>query len=327
MPLNIDQFISLLMDGDSVMIVNAILTSLLSVFMLFWSNLSSLLWISLATDALLLLVLAIVVIRWRSHQQKRDDLNRLHRERLAAIGQFAAGVAHEIGNPITGIACLAQEIRMEHDDESLKEASDQIIAQADRVSTILQTLMSFAHIGSGGQVGEPGASASLAPVVLSSCVDDAITLLSLENRKHVLMINECDTAMQVPGDSQRLVQVFVNLLSNALHASDEGGRIIISTSDPDDVNFSYDGNQDSGNTDDRCEQQYINILVKDEGKGLGKTSVDEMFEPFYTTKAPGEGTGLGLAIVSTIVTEHNGQVKITPNSPRGTCVTISLPAA
>ena len=131
----------------------------------------------------------------------------VHSERLASIGRLAAGVAHEIGNPITGIACLAQNLREEREgDGELTEISEQILDQTKRVSRIVQSLMSFAHSGSHLQ--------ALEPVCLSEVAQEAIGLLSLNRRSvEVEFFNLCDPAHWVEGDSQRLAQVLINLLS------------------------------------------------------------------------------------------------------------------
>ncbi len=248
--------------------------------------------------------LVIVIEDLTETQQLEAQL--MHKERLASIGQLAAGVAHEIGNPVTGIACLAQNLRMDFEDDNLQEVSNQILVQTDRVSSILQTLMSFAH------GGKPDAARNLIPVEIHRCIDEAITLLSLENRKDVLLTNSVRHGLKVMGDPQRLAQVFVNILSNSLDASDEGGSVIITSQSA----------YGDGDADDN-----IRILVTDEGHGIERHRLDDIFDPFFTTKDPGVGTGLGLAIVSTIIAEHSGHISVSANSPRGNIVTISLPRA
>jgi PAS domain S-box-containing protein len=226
----------------------------------------------------------------------------VHSERLASIGRLAAGVAHEIGNPITGIACLAQNLREEREgDGELTEISQQIIEQTKRVSRIVQSLMSFAHSGSHQNSEEP--------VCLADVARDAIALLSLNKRSiEVQFFNLCDSDHWVIGDPQRLAQVLINLLSNARDASPPGGAIRVRS---------------------EALEHSVELIVEDEGSGIPKAIIDRLFEPFFTTKDPGEGTGLGLALVYSIVEEHYGQITIDspadPEQQRGTRIRVSLP--
>jgi Na+/proline symporter/signal transduction histidine kinase len=226
----------------------------------------------------------------------------VHSERLASIGRLAAGVAHEIGNPITGIACLAQNLREEREgDGELKEISSQILEQTKRVSRIVQSLMSFAHAGGRQQASEP--------VCLAEVTQDAIGLLSLNKRSvEVNFFNLCDPRHIAEGDPQRLAQVLINLLSNARDASPVGSAIRVRS---------------------EASEHTVDLIVEDEGSGIPKAIMDRLFEPFFTTKDPGKGTGLGLALVYSIVEEHYGQITI--ESPadsehqRGTRIRVTLP--
>ncbi|MDO8696408.1 MAG: ATP-binding protein, partial [Pseudomonas sp.] len=225
-----------------------------------------------------------------------------HSERLASIGRLAAGVAHEIGNPITGIACLAQNLRYEREDDAeLGEISTQILQQTKRVSRIVQSLMSFAHAGNHQHNEEV--------VCLADVAQEAISLLSLNRDSvEVQFFNLCDPQHLVSGDPQRLAQVLINLLSNARDASTVGGAIRVKT---------------------EASTETVELLVEDEGSGIPKAIIDRLFEPFFTTKDPGQGTGLGLALVYSIVEEHYGQITI--DSPadserqRGTRFRVTLP--
>ncbi|WP_339490359.1 sensor histidine kinase [Pseudomonas sp. EL_65y_Pfl2_R95] len=226
----------------------------------------------------------------------------VHSERLASIGRLAAGVAHEIGNPITGIACLAQNLREEREDDGeLTEISQQILEQTKRVSRIVQSLMSFAHSGSHQHADEP--------VCLAEVAQDAIGLLSLNRQSiEVHFYNLCDSDHWVVGDPQRLAQVLINLLSNARDASSADTAIRVKT---------------------EASEHTVDLIVEDEGSGIPKAIMDRLFEPFFTTKDPGSGTGLGLALVYSIVEEHYGQITI--DSPadtelqRGTRIRVTLP--
>lgn len=226
----------------------------------------------------------------------------VHSERLASIGRLAAGVAHEIGNPVTGIACLAQNLKYDTENAESLETAEQILTQTDRISRIVQTLVNFAHSGSGHGHPEPS------PVGRS--VDEAIHLLALnKDARPVLFINGCAPDIQVVADDQRLLQIFVNLLSNARDASAAHAPIEVA-----------------------CEtvEQLTHITVTDRGSGISKEHLDQVFEPFFTTKQPGEGTGLGLAMVYGIVEDLQGHIELespVPEHQCGTRVHIWLPSA
>ena len=207
-----------------------------------------------------------------------------HSERLASIGRLAAGVAHEIGNPITGIDCLAQEMRSESDDKAVSEVADQILGQTRRVSRIVQSLMSFSRSGNHSQE-------VFEPVDITYCVQEAIDLVLLAaNAKELNFENRCSHQLYVLGDPQRLMQIFINLLTNARDASVLGDLIYVT---------------------DSCTDQTVNIHVIDHGNGIPEDVQEKIFEPFVTTKDPGKGTGLGLALVYSIVKDHYGHIEIT----------------
>jgi signal transduction histidine kinase len=236
---------------------------------------------------------------------ERLEEELLHNERLASIGRLAAGVAHEIGNPVTGIACLAQNLEFETDPDEVRFAAQDILKQTDRISRIVDSLVNFSHAGShSGEV-------ALAPGNLADCVDEAIHLLALDRQaKPVQFDNQCDRELVVLADSQRLLQVFVNLLGNARDACDEFGRVEILA----------DGEGD-----------LVRIHVQDNGCGIPPELQAQVFEPFFTTKDPGAGTGLGLALVFSIMDDMGGSVSVTsplcdgPNP--GTRFSLELPLA
>lgn len=227
----------------------------------------------------------------------------IHSERLASIGRLAAGVAHEIGNPVTGIACLAQNLHEEREhDPEINETSLQIIEQTRRISKILHSLMSFSHAGNHQH--------NSYPVSLTAITQDAMALLSLNKEQEVRFINQCHAEHYAEGDPQRLGQVLVNLLSNARDASPPRGRIWVSSS---------------------ATEHSVCLILEDEGAGIPTEIQNRLFEPFFTTKDPGKGTGLGLALVYSIIEDHYGQIDIEsptdPLSQRGTRIRIQLPRA
>ncbi len=223
-----------------------------------------------------------------------------HSERLASIGRLAAGVAHEIGNPITGIACLAQTIRDEFPNEEVSPLAEQIIEQTDRTSRILQSLVNFAHTGTSKTQYEN------VTVRVSECMEEAKTLISLDkkSKEHKLELH-CEDSIKIRGDSQRLLQVLVNLINNARDASLP--NTVIS------MRATTEGDQ-------------IRITVTDEGVGIPASIQDRVFDPFFTTKEAGEGTGLGLSLVFSIVEDLHGEIDIISpvNKVKGTGTEVIL---
>ncbi|MFT3930384.1 MAG: ATP-binding protein [Spongiibacteraceae bacterium] len=225
----------------------------------------------------------------------------VHNERLASIGRLAAGVAHEIGNPVTGIACLAQNLKYDTTNPESLETADEILKQTNRISRIVQSLVNFSHTGGVGH---------LEPVQLYRNIDEAIHLLTLNKEaRAVRFVNRCYKSVQVIADEQRLLQVFINLLSNARDASPENSEVVI-----------------------QCDltANQVHITVTDSGSGIAKEHIDRVFEPFFTTKEPGKGTGLGLAMVYSIIEDLHGSIDIeSPVAEQncGTRIHIWLPRA
>lgn len=223
----------------------------------------------------------------------------VHSERLASIGRLAAGVAHEIGNPVTAIACLAQDLQQESRPEAVNEMAEQVLEQTRRISNIVHTLVSYAHNGDGdGKGSQPG------PVQLRKTVEDARRVVQLSKRaQRIQFDNKLPVTLWVTGDSQRLLQVFVNLFANAADACGESGRVQISS-------------QRHGHS--------VLIQVADDGPGIPAEIRDKVLEPFFTTKPAGQGTGLGLPLVYNIIQEHSGELQL-ESSGRGTRAILRLP--
>ncbi len=228
------------------------------------------------------------------------EVELAHTDRLASIGRLAAGVAHEIGNPVTGIASLAQNVLMEPDNVELAEESlHLILEQTRRISNIVRSLVSFSH-------GGAATDHTPAAVPLRTCVDEAIRLVQLSRAgKELVFENHCAPGHSVFGDKQRLCQVFVNLLNNAADGSQPGDTVSVRSAE---------------------RHEFLEVQVEDHGSGIPEEHLDRIFEPFFTTKQPGEGTGLGLPLVYNIVQEHSGTVSIHSAKGEGTCVTLKLPA-
>jgi PAS domain S-box-containing protein len=237
---------------------------------------------------------------------ERLEEELLHNERLASIGRLAAGVAHEIGNPVTGIACLAQNLEYASEPGEIKATALDILKQTERVGRIVESLVNFSHAGSSA------GDARLVPCNLADCIDEAIHLLSLDREaRQVRFSNYCDRELVVLADSQRLLQVFVNLLGNGRDACDHNGHVQVCAHN---------------------DSERVLIDIDDNGCGIPQELHSQVFEPFFTTKDPGVGTGLGLALVFSIMEDMGGSVHITsPLQPGqalpGTRITLELALA
>ncbi len=225
-----------------------------------------------------------------------------HADRLAAIGQLAAGVAHEIGNPVTAISCLAQEIQYskkasQNSDDAIAEG---ILQQTQRISSIVQSLTSFGHTKQENQT-------HFEPVNLNKCIQSAVELIQYSDKAKYRSIQiACPDNLRCLGDDQLLQQMFINLLDNACDASPDNSEVQINAMRIDST---------------------IQITVTDQGHGMPAAIKEHAFEPFTTTKPIGQGTGLGLYLAYNTLKEHNGAIFITSpvQNDRGTQISLSLP--
>ena len=226
----------------------------------------------------------VMLLEDRTENQVLEN-QLFHSERLASIGQLAAGVAHEIGNPVTAIDCLAQELKAFSEDPDAKEIASHVLEQTQRVTRIVRMLMSYAH--SGQSRHEQSRSVE---VSLHHCVEESISLLKLSHRhNNTRFVNHCQPEHKVMGDQQKLQQVLINLLTNAVDASDETGKITITT---------------------EASPHTVILMVEDQGHGIPEAIQEKLFEPFFTTKEAGKGTGLGLALTWNIMEEHFGTIRV-----------------
>jgi Na+/proline symporter/signal transduction histidine kinase len=245
-------------------------------------------------DPLLAPGLAILVEDRTALESLEAELT--HSDRLASIGRLAAGVAHEIGNPVTAIASLAQLLRDDQTDPATRESIETILQQTRRISQILRTLSGFAHGGAMQPKPEP--------VALKQVAEDAIRLVSLSERgKNTQILCDCSDHTQVLCNEQHLSQIFVNLLTNACDASEAESVIRVSSQQSEDQ---------------------VSFSVLDSGKGMTADEQALVFEPFFTTKPAGSGTGLGLAVVYRLVEQYGGRIEIDSAPGRGTRVTVAL---
>jgi PAS domain S-box-containing protein len=223
------------------------------------------------------------------------------REKLSSIGLLAAGVAHEVNTPLTGVSSYTQMLLAMLNENDPKHALLQKVrTQAERATNIVNNLLNFSRTGSATEFGE---------VNVARVLDDTLQLLEPQlRRSQIEIVRSYETdAPEVYGNAGKLQQVFTNLLLNARDAIPDGGKIVVSTSTADDGSLIAE--------------------ISDTGIGIAPENVAKIYDPFYTTKGVGQGTGLGLAVTYGIVQEHTGRISVDSTPGHGTTFRITLPAA
>ncbi|HOK10550.1 MAG TPA: [Fe-Fe] hydrogenase large subunit C-terminal domain-containing protein [Candidatus Hydrogenedens sp.] len=230
---------------------------------------------------------------------EKTQENLMQAEKLASVGQLAAGIAHELNNPLGVLLMYAHLLLDEHGiDESLKEDLKMIVTQADRCKRIVSGLLHFARQN----------KINIETTNVPRLIEHACKLVIIPPEINVKIADH----MKNPTaelDKDQIIQVLTNLITNAVQAMPHGGTLTLITEDSPDE---------------------IYITVEDTGTGIPKENVTKIFEPFFTTKEMGKGTGMGLAITYGIVKMHRGQITVESNDnpkdgPTGTKFYISLP--
>jgi hypothetical protein len=242
-----------------------------------------------------LVVIEDVTSRIRLEEQLQQ------REKLSSIGLLAAGVAHEVNTPLTGVSSYTQMLMGMLQDTDPKHALLQKVRrQAERATNIVNNLLNFSRTGGATEFTE---------VDIKRVLDDTLQLLEPQLRGNQIdIVRDYDPdAPRVFGNAGQLQQVFTNLLLNARDAITAGGSIRISTLP--------------------SEDHSLVIEVADSGMGIAPENVAKIYDPFYTTKGVGRGTGLGLAVSYGIVQEHSGHISVESTPGGGTTFRISLPTA
>jgi signal transduction histidine kinase len=229
----------------------------------------------------------------------RKILDQLaYNEKMAELGRLSAGVIHEINTPLSVIAAASQMVL---DEKGLSEFAIEMIerihAEAHRLSQLTRGLLSFAR-EEDGQMVETDTNAVLREVLI---------FLRYEAQKRSVTITE-EFDYQLAGinaDANRLKQIFLNIIVNALHAMPDGGHLTVCTTHGENM---------------------VKIRIADTGAGIPKSVIKEIFEPFFSTKEPGQGTGLGLFITRNNVHALSGKIEVESEEGQGTCFTLYFPA-
>ncbi len=235
-------------------------------------------------------------------EAQHDAENRLvQAAKLAAVGEMAAGVAHELNNPLTTVAGFTELVLDDLPPESPQRTDlELVLREATRARNVVRRLLDFARQSESVRVRAD----------LNEVIEDVSALT-----RHLFETNRIDFSMQLQKnlpwvlmDRDQIKQVVLNLLHNALHAMPTGGTLSVTT-----------------DTRQRNEQDWVLMAVQDNGKGITPSDLARIFEPFFTTKANEGGTGLGLAVSYGIITDHQGFIDVDSAPNQGACFNVWLP--
>jgi signal transduction histidine kinase len=276
-------------------------------------NLVVLTWVTWASDAMALLLKRVgdhlgrlntalqenqsqleARIAERTRELQEAQAHLLHQEKMAAFGLLAAGIAHEVGNPLTGISSLVQLLQRRDVDGVTKEKLALVNGQLQRIQTTLRELVDFSRPASNERTWFPLAD------VLAEALNIAKYYTRTKGRTIELAVPPALPPLY--GVRDQLVQVFLNLVLNAIDATAKGGRIKV-----------------TAKARDRC----LDVAVQDDGHGIAPQHATRLFQPYFTTKQ--HGTGLGLFVTRKLVADHSGRVDFESRPGEGTVFRVLLP--
>ena len=232
-------------------------------------------------------------------EQKQEQL--IQSKKMASIGTFSSGIAHEINNPLNNISLSTDTLLEEIDSMDkveIREILDDIMEQTERASKIVRNLLDFSRTQS---------SEVQSLLYIDFILHKTTDLIANELRIHKIALKKdiADMLPQIYGDLHKLQQVFLNLIINAEQAIGDYGTITVRARETD--------------------NGYIRTDISDTGPGISQEYLDQIFDPFFTTKEAGKGTGLGLAIVYGIIKKHGGYIEVASKLGEGTTFSVYLP--
>jgi two-component system nitrogen regulation sensor histidine kinase GlnL len=249
---------------------------------------------------------AVLVLRDRSAQRRLEQFES-ERQRLAFFGRIAAGVAHEVKNPLGGIRGAGELLSLRAEDAKTREIADLIVRESTRIANLVDDFMVFAR----------GDRLRLEATNLHLILDQVLDLLNHDPlSSHCSVERAYDPSIpELLADADRLTQVFLNLTRNALQAMEDGGRRLTITTG---VTLDHRVPTESGRL-----VPTVAVWITDTGSGMGEEELSQATTPFYTRRS--EGTGLGLSVAEYWVSQHGGTLHIDSTPGQGTTVRVSLP--
>ena len=255
------------------------------------------------TDQLLILIYDIT-------ERVEDQKSTIQKEKMATLGELAAGIAHNLRSPLAVVKGIPELIisdlqenklrilkktdGIEKEDTEVKENMEMISKSVEKAFAIIDSIMDFSKMETG----------NFENIELSEIINEAYILLEHRIKEKEIRFNNNTSGVSIIGNKNMLVQIFLNLIANAIDAVWDSGTIEINAVK---------------------EKTRLNIHVIDNGKGIQTDDFERIFEPFYTTSGRANGSGIGLSVTRTMVNLHGGTIKAMPNEGGGTAIEIIFP--
>ncbi len=237
-------------------------------------------------------------IEERTLELKKTHEQLLHSEKLSAIGGLSASIAHEFNNPLQGVMAIIKGIKRRTSlDEEDAKLVDMAINECNRMKNLIKSLQDFNRPSSG----------RMAPIDIHAAIDSLLTLSKKEYKKKGVTAetNYAEDIPQIKSVADQIKQVLLNILNNAAYACTEGGTITVST--------------------DVVSKENIAVKIQDTGEGIKPEHIEQIFDPFFSTKPEAKGVGLGLSISYGIIKKHGGKIEVASEPGKGATFTIILP--
>ena len=255
-------------------------------------------------------------IRKRKEAEKENMLLQSqlnYKSKMDGLGQLAGGVAHDFNNILNGISGAAELLRIVNPDlsGSSEKYLDMILSASERAAELIKKLLIYSK----------NSKSDFSYTDIHTILDNTITLMEDTVKRRIRIELEKNAQYStVFGDPADLETVFLNLIDNAMHAVEQDGEIIVSTE-----NIHYEKEFIDGSSFPVEPGVYVQIKVSDTGCGISTENLSEIFNPFFTTRAPGKGAGLGLTTVYNVMKNHKGSLEVSSHSGKGTTFFLALP--